>query len=378
MQKKLIALAVAAVTSGAAFAQSNVTIYGTVDMGYLYRGGNNGGVADTKTQHALQGNSAQSSIGFKGVEDLGNGLKALFDLEYRLTPDANSTIGGAGAGHQYVGLTGGFGTAVAGYLDGLRYGIYGKYSPFGNYSVGNFASMTTQYDRAQNAVAYISPSFAGFTAIVAYATNTQATEGGLNAVHVPAIASGGNRGDDQLYSVNLIYANGPLSVDLDYETTRAVGYSDSRLFVATTGASYDFGVVKVYGLYDIIKGDRNSLIGGNIDLDSATAGLQNLGGLAADQKYDRRNWMLGASVPFGKASFLAGYGRVKDKTLTDADASKWAIGARYALSKRTNLYADFAHISNDSNAAYTINPMGNNSGTSGGVNGFDIGIKHTF
>jgi predicted porin len=347
-------------------------------MGYLYRGGNNGGVADTKTQHALQSNSAQSSIGFKGVEDLGNGLKALFDLEYRLTPDANSTIGGAGAGHQYVGLTGAFGTAVAGYLDGIRYGIYGKYSPFGNYSVGNLASMTTQYDRAQNAVAYISPSFAGFTAIVAYATNTQATEGGLNAVHVPAIASGGNRGDDQLYSVNLIYANGPLSVDLDYETTRAVGYSDSRLFVATTGASYDFGVVKVYGLYDIIKGDRNSLIGGNIDLDSATAGLQNLGGLAADQKYDRRNWMLGASVPFGKASFLAGYGRVKDKTLTDADASKWAIGARYALSKRTNLYADFAHISNDSNAAYTINPMGNNSGTSGGVNGFDIGIKHTF
>lgn len=378
MQKKLIALAVAAVTSGAAFAQTNVTIYGTVDMGYLYRGGNSGAVQNTHSSHSLQGNSAQSSLGFKGVEDLGNGLKALFDLEYRLTPDANSTIGGAGAGHQYVGLTGGFGTAVAGYLDGIRYGIYGKYSPFGNYSVGNFASMTTQYDRAQNAVAYISPSFAGFTAIVAYATNTQATEGGLNAVHVPAITSGGNRGDDQLYSVNLIYANGPLSVDLDYETTRAVGYTDSRLFVATAGASYDFGVVKISGLYDVIKGDRNSLIGGNIDLDGTTAGLQNLGGLAADQKYDRRNWMIGASVPFGKASFLAGYGRVKDKTLTEADASKWAIGARYALSKRTTLYADFAHINNDTNAAFTINPMGNNSGTSGGINGFDMGIKHTF
>jgi hypothetical protein len=80
MQKKLIVLALAAVTSGAAFAQSNVSIYGTVDMGYLYREGKG------RSSHALQSNSAQSSIGFKGVEDLGNGLKALFDLEYRITP----------------------------------------------------------------------------------------------------------------------------------------------------------------------------------------------------------------------------------------------------------------------------------------------------
>lgn len=369
MQKKLIALAVAAVTSGAAFAQSNVTIYGTIDMGYLYRGGNSGAVQNTHSSHALQGNSAQSSIGFKGVEDLGNGLKALFDLEYRLTPDANSTIGGAGAGHQYVGLTGAFGTAVAGYLDGLRYGIYGKYSPFGNYSVGNFTSMTTQYDRAQNAIAYISPSFAGFTLILATATNTQATEGGLASIH-PGLAAGGNNGDDRLFSINAIYANGPLSIDLDYETTKTVGMENSRLYVATGGVSYDFGVVKVSGLYDIIKGDPNSLIGGNTTLD--------LGGVGLGNSYNRRNWMLGASVPFGKVSFLAGYGRVKDKTLTDADASKWAVGARYALSKRTTLYADFAHINNDTNAAYTINPMGNNSGTSGGINGLDLGIKHTF
>ncbi|MBS1143011.1 MAG: porin [Proteobacteria bacterium] len=376
MQKKLIALAVAAATSGAAFAQTNVTIYGTVDMGYLHRGGNSGGVQNTLGSHNLQSNSAQSAIGFKGIEDLGNGLKALFDLQYRITPDSNTGLGTAG--HQYVGLTGGFGTAVAGYLDGIRYGIYGKYNPFGNYSVGNFTSMTTQYDRAQNAVAYISPSFAGFTAIVAYATNTQSTEGGLNAVHVPAGPAGGNKGDDQLYSVNLIYANGPLSIDLDYETTRAVGYGDSRLFVATAGASYDFGVVKISGLYDIIKGDRNSLIGGNIDLDATTAGLQNLGNLAADQQYNRRNWFVGAAVPFGKFKGLVSYGQVKDKTLTNADASKWGIGVRYELSKRTELYADYARIRNDANARFTMNPMGNNSGTSGGVSGIDFGIKHNF
>lgn len=316
--------------------------------------------------------STQSNIGFKGVEDLGNGLKALFDLQYRISADTNTGL--ATAGHQYVGLTGSFGTAVAGYLDGLRYGIYGKYNPFGNYSVGNFASMTTQYDRAQNAVAYISPAFAGFTLILAHATNTQATEGTLNGVHSAAtrVSNGGNNGDDRLYSANLIYANGPLSVDLDYETTKAVGYSDGRLYVATSGVSYDFGVVKVGGLYDVIKGDVNSLIGGN-----ALGGV--LGNLGAGQKYDRRNWFVGATVPLGKTSILASYGQVSDKTLSDADASKWAVGVRYALSKRTELYADYAHIKNDRNAQFTINPMGNSMGISGvGVNGIDLGIKHSF
>jgi predicted porin len=369
MQKKLIALAVAAVTSGAAFAQTNVTIYGTVDVGYMHRSGNSGGVQNVSGLNDIQSNSAQSNIGFKGVEDLGNGTKALFDLQYRISPDTNTGL--ASAGHQYVGLTGGFGTVVAGYLDGLRYGIYGKYSPFGNYSVGNFTSMTTQYDRAQNAVAYISPSFNGFTLILAHATNTQGTEGSLYAVH-PGLTKGGNKGDDRLFSINGIYANGPLSIDLDYETTTAVGLSNSRLFVATGGASYDFGMAKVYGLYDVIKGDPNSFIGGNTTFASAAFGL------ASGQKYDRRNWMLGVSVPFGKASFLAGYGNVHDKTLVNADASKWSIGARYALSKRTELYADYARINNDANAMYTINPMGNGAGTSVGVSGIDMGIKHTF
>lgn len=375
MRKKIIALAIAAAASGTAFGQSNVTIYGNVDMGYMYRSGDNGAVAGAtgKSQHAFQSAASESYIGFKGVEDMGNGLKAVFDLQRLIDPDVGTS---SGYGRTYVGLAGGFGTVVAGKLDGLRYGIYGKYNPFTNYSVGNFASMTTQYDRASNAVAYISPSFSGFTLILATSTNTQTQEGALNAVHVPARTAGGNKGDDRLFSINMIYANGPLSVDVDYETTKAVGYSDSRLFVFTTGASYDFGVVKLSGVYDVIKGDENSLIGGNINL----GGGVNLGGLAAGQDYDRRNWFVGAEVPLGeRAKLLASYGQVKDKTLSNADASKWAVGARYALSKRTTLYADYAQIKNDSNAAFTINPMGNSLGLSGvGVRGVAMGMKHSF
>ena len=183
----------------------------------------------------------------------------------------------------------------------------------------------------------------------------------------------GNNGDDRLFSADLNYSQGPFSLDLDYETTTAVGVSDSRLYVADIGASYDFGIVKVGALYDVIKGDPNSLIGGNV------LGAALDPGLGAGQKYDKRNWFVGATVPYGKAKFLAAYGHVSNKTLNDADASKWSIGARYALSKRTELYADYASINNDRNAKYLMNPMGNSDGVLGaGTEGFDMGIRHSF
>lgn len=359
MQKKIIALAIAAVASGAAFAQSNVTIYGNVDMGYMHRSGHNGAVSSgLKAQNDLQSIGSESYIGFKGVEDLGNGLKALFDVAYRITPDNNGGL--SNAAHQYVGLTGGFGTVVAGYLDGLRYGIYGRYDPFGNYSVGNFQQMTTHYARAANAVAYVSPTFAGFNVIVAHATNTQGKEG---MYHGRSTANNsGNAGDDRLYSINVNYNNGPFSAALDYETTSNVSVTnDKRLYVATAAGSYDFGVAKVGVILDKIHGDANSLIG--VD--------------------DRRNYLLGVTVPvMSKASVLGSFGKVVDKTASDKDAQKWSIGARYNLSKRTTLYADYSHISNDGRASYQINPMGNaavGSDTSAlGVTGFDFGIKHSF
>lgn len=376
MTKKIIAMAIAATASGVAFGQSNVTIYGNIDQGLVYSDGSSGAVKDGQSQTAVESAGSKSFLGFKGAEDLGNGMKAIFDLTVQFKPDTSASFASEGRSRSYVGLTGGFGTAVAGFLDGIRYGIFDRYNPFGNYSVGNFASMTTQYDYAANAIAYISPSFNGFTLILATSTNTQTAEGGLNGVHVPPREQRGNTGDDRLFSINLGYGNGPLNFDLDYETTTAVDYPDSRLYVVTTAASYDFGVVKLSALYDIIKGDPSSLIGGNIDL----GGGLNLGGLAPGESYDRRNWFVGVEAPLNERTrLMATYGQVQDKTLSDADASKWAIGARYALSKRTELYADYAYIDNDDNAAFTINAQGNSNGLTGvGTKGISFGMSHSF
>jgi hypothetical protein len=267
--------------SGTAFAQSQRDPVTATDMGWM-----------TRQRPQRRGTPTwrpKNAIGQIRVAELhrlqgfrGSGQRPEGDFRPASTGSIGRQRGHFQGGPPVRRPDGGFGTAVAGYLDGLRYGIYGKYNPFGNYSVGNFASMTTQYDRAANAIAYISPAYKGFTLILATSTNTQTPEGGLNGVHSPALVNpSGNEGDDRLFSINLIYADGPLSVDLDYETTKAVGYSDSRLYVATTGISYDFGVVKIGAVYDVIHGQPNSLIGGNNDLDAATPGLQNLGGLAA-------------------------------------------------------------------------------------------------
>src|SRR5574343_1641212 len=97
MQKKIIALAIAGLASTAAFAQSNVTIYGRMDLGGVYRDGNSGGVNGVEGKYEIaSGVGSGSRIGFKGVEDLGNGLKAVFQSEFGIGID-QTTAGSTNA-----------------------------------------------------------------------------------------------------------------------------------------------------------------------------------------------------------------------------------------------------------------------------------------
>src|SRR5574343_1919570 len=111
MQKKIIALAIAGLASTAAFAQSNVTIYGRMDLGAAYRGGDSGGAAAAPGKYEIaSGVGAGSRIGFKGVEDLGNGLKAVFQSEFGIGIDQAGSSSSAASWsnrNSYVGLAGG-------------------------------------------------------------------------------------------------------------------------------------------------------------------------------------------------------------------------------------------------------------------------------
>ena len=354
MQKKTLALAVACLAAAPAFAQSNVTIYGRADYGLMSRTGSSGATPDFngKTEFA-SGIQGATRIGFRGSEDLGNGLKAIFELEYGTALDQGTTTSTQwGNRHSWVGLGGNFGTVIGGRIDGLRYNaMFSKYDPFGVVTLGNFAQMTPQVDRYDNAVMYISPNLKGLTATAVFSTQARGQE------------NAGNRGDNRLLGAMLGYENGPLSLGASYEYYWTQGAPDNKLWFATFAAAYDFGVVKVSALYDKIQSDDgNTLVKGQ----------------------DQNSWLVGVKAPVAKnIDVRAMYGQTyydeyKGKDANDLDASKWGVGADYRLSKRTNFYADYGSIHNDSNAMNTIGPAGTNYLNGYGVRGFDVGLAHKF
>jgi predicted porin len=362
MQKKIIALALAGLASSAVFAQSNVTIYGRADMGYVSRSGNDGGVAGVERKNEIaQGLGGGSRIGFKGAEDLGNGLKAIFQAEFGFGMDESTGLNSTR--NAYVGLTGNFGTVVTGRLDGVRYGIFNKYDAFAGGNIGNFTQMTAQVDRANSAIAYISPTWNGLNLTLAYSTHI----GDSNPLALGAQEAAGNNGDASLNTIAVNYANGPLSLTADWERVSfdndgagaaTTAGAHNNVTVWTVAGSYDFGMVKLSALYDNLQTDvRSGVAVGEQDVDS---------------------WFVSASVPFGKFVAKATYGETEDDNLNDNKAKKFGIGLDYNMSKRTKVYTGYGTISQGNGSARQINSAANSDGTGIGTKGYEFGIAHTF
>ncbi|HEY6896665.1 MAG TPA: porin [Rhodocyclaceae bacterium] len=372
MKRKLIVLAVSGLISGASCAQSNVTVYGRIDYGFMNRGGGSGALADPGTKNEFgSGIQSGSRLGFKGMEDIGNGWKALFETEFQLNMDSADGTATTATNqfwnrHSYIALNNaGYGTFIGGRVDGPRYTYTGKYDPFAGGTVGNFASIAVQQTRGDNAVAYISPSFGGgFSVLAAYSNNLTGQEAANNA------------GDISLWALAGMYDNGPISAVYDHEEGELDGL-DGKLKVNVLGGSYDFGTIKLSGYWEKVKTE---------------------GALAGALPWDQKAYYIGLTAPVagnGKIKFL--WGKVDDK-LNNAGADvalgtcrKIAVGFDYALSKRTNLYTDFAKITNEAGATCSIATAGTGNsldssgvGASGvkntgyGTRGFDIGIAHTF
>lgn len=403
MQKKLIALAIAGLASVPAFAQSNVTIYGRADAGWVNSGGDSGGIRTNGNKNEVaSGIGGGSRFGLRGTEDLGNGLKAIFQMEYNVQLDSasiaaanvttNPNPSGLRSRNAWVGLTGNFGTALIGRVDGARYGVATKYDPFGSGYVGNMASLQTHATRADNALVYVTPSWGGFKIVGAYTTQLigqESTAGAQTTTGVDPVApASANRGDLRLWAILPSYENGPISVTFDYEEAKNKDLPDTKIKLYVVGGSYDFGVVKLHGYWEKAKSQ---------DAGAAPATGNGYIPVAGADNWDQRSWMLGLSAPLmgGKTVLRTSYVRLDDRTATDVngrqltgDCHKWGIGASYFLSKRTSVFADYAKISNKSQGTCTITVSGaagsfdggGGTGPAGGfgVRGFDLGIAHTF
>jgi GBP family porin len=313
---RALALAVAAL-AGTAQAQSSVTIYGIVDLGVQWEDG-----LTDNTSRVVSGGRSASRLGFRGTEDLGGGLSAIFTLESGINADSGSIgQGGRFFGRQSsVGLTGGWGTLAAGRFGTFGSGtgtfdMFGPIDPFvtswGTAGLGSSMSSANAL-RVANAVLYRTPDMAGFQA------------GVLHSLQAIADAEVSPQGANvYLTGLGLRYAAGPFYAAITYDQANnpAGGPDEKHLQI---GASYDLKVVKLHGAYarekDLFSADLN------------TSGTTN----GADAKA----WMLGLTVPLGGGNLVTSYQRRDGEQLggEKRDLRVWALGYEYFLSKRSSLY----------------------------------------
>lgn len=247
MKKTFVAVAVLGAFAGSAMA-ADVTLYGKIDLGLQYQHLDNG-TTETDQFKETSGQNSGSRFGLKGTEDLGNGYKVGFVLENGFSADD----GKMGQGSRLFGreaqlnVSGDFGTLGFGRMGSLSSGL-------GSFNMNSFMAMSTGWgdqasklslfglnrDRYDNTVVYKTPSFAGFQVAAQYSFKMD----GQEEVHT--------RANQRYAALGATYKNGPfaagLIVDSIFNTNTAKETNTEDTLGVTLGASYDFEVVKVFGM----------------------------------------------------------------------------------------------------------------------------------
>ena len=342
MKKSLIALAVLA-ASGASFAQSSVTISGTFDPSMANQATTYGDGAKVTQNTLLNNAQGTSQVTFKGVEDLGGGLKASFLLEndFDASKDATGNIGSKG-GEQYTALEGGFGKVALGAANTVSLYTQSGGNPFGTKIGSGFGAMNTAHVRSNNSVVYTSPVFAGFTLMGTYANQTKATAAanGASGTYAQGAVTTPASTD-----IGLLYANGPLSAGISAWTTAANDLTNSTSAANLSAASknrqtnayvsYDFGVAKIGAGYYTEKQDMTGVAVGSL-ITGIASGVQTVSTI------DSQAYNVSAAVPLNASlSLLGNYAKKNDKTALNLDRTVAAIGLKYTLSARTSVYARY-------------------------------------
>ncbi len=351
MQKKIIALAIAAAFSAPAFA--DVTVYGQAHLAY----DQNSGAANVAGATVNGGKVAPgaSRIGFKGSEDLGDGLTALFQLESAVSMGtgsgaAGTTLFGA-ARDSYVGVAGGFGAVLAG-----RLALANQYANDANFfggkvgDLGNFtAAGNAGGSRVNNAIAYQTPKLGDFQGLVAYVPNTPESLGLGQAVANKASS----------YTLRGSYAANGVNAGLSYQNLSATSVAPSNK-IFSLGGTYDLGAGKI-GLQYVNDKNIGLVLGA-----------------------DRSTWALGGSYKVSDRSTIAAQyasaGNVSGTVNTGAKG--FTVGYDYSLSKRTSIYAAYATVTNDAAANFQATGYAHGGVAAPGA-GFDpralsLGMIHNF
>ena len=360
MQKKIIALAVAGLVSGAAFAQSNVVIYGVADAGYVYASKNT--ADNVKSQSRIySGGQSGSRLGFRGTEDLGNGLSATFRLEMGINIDDGQSAQGSRTFGRWstVGLSSkSWGEVEIGRRDTFMDQLMGGFDVTGRNTVAQASPIMRNQGRYSNMVAYTSPTWSGFQVKAGFST------AGWETNEVAAIT--GATTDTRIYTTGVTYINGPLKVGGVYEynknvSTNANSYDAGNQWVL--GAAYDFGMVALSAEYGQINNSDDA--GNNPAL---TAAIE-----------QRKQWTVGSMFKIGSKDRIGvQYARGKNDFYAagkgDEKASMWGVNYFHDLSKRTNIYAGYGNISQGSSNTVKYGLDGQNNYQ----RAIQVGLRHLF
>jgi predicted porin len=342
MQYKRLAAALVASAPLFAAAQNNVQMYGIMDAAVSAE---DNGVNGRNTV-VNSGNQSSSRLGFRGTEDLGNGLKAIFNLEAGVAIDTGAGDSALFGRRSVVGLEGDFGTltvgreyspiaSVAGATDITGQGFYGSnLSAFGTTSTAAGGRLTR---RLSNSVNYKSASLSGFKVLATFSAAPNNAE--------PLTGPNNN-----LKGVGLEYASGGLYVGGAYHTYKRVANGDDKEYAV--GAGYKFGEVEVKGNW-----------------------------LVADPEAAARFTQYNLGVAFGFGPGKAFVNLQQNKLATGERGNAFAIDYSYALSKRTNLYTGYARMRNNGSASFALNSS--SVALAAGAKGadpsvFNVGVRHTF
>lgn len=348
MKKSLLALAALTAFAGVASAQSSVTLFGVVDLAARNVKESTGSLKTLSTN-----GMGSSRIGFRGVEDLGGGLRAGFWIE----GDYSADTGGGAAGapgdtanpqtwqrRSTVSLMGGFGEVRLGRDYTPDFWNHTVFDPFGTNgvasslniwsTVGNAATTSV---RANNTIGYFLP-------------------GGLGGLYGQVqVAAGEGAGGNKHLGFRVGYAAGPVNVAFAYGKTDILPNQDWKRM--NLGASWRLGFMTLMGYY--VNGDGSN-------------------GREITQ------YLVGGVVPFGASQLKFSYSKSDAKggtpTQNAQDATQLGLGYLYSLSKRTTLYTHYSRVSNKSGANYTASGSGVLAphGLGQSSTGYEFGINHSF
>jgi predicted porin len=321
MKKTLIALAVLG-ASGAAMAQSSVTLYGLADVWVGRTSATN--AAGLKTNNTLMGNGGlnTSRWGIIGSEDLGGGLSAVFKFEAKIEPTTGASTG---FGRQsYVGVAGGFGTVTLGQTwtamdDVLAGGASAFDSAFSAYN--NVLSVNSLYAfNPGSTIKYTSPSFGAFSGGASYSMDNDSTV------------------KQDIYDLSLSYAAGPVAANFAYQVQGDVLGTPDDLKLTVLNGSYDLGMAKLI----------------------AGFGQSDLAGVKFTDV------QVGVDVPLSSALTISGgFAQSKGNAAAgNLKTSGFGIAATYSLSKRTTAYTGYQQAKVKSSSIKS--------------DLFAVGLRHTF